>query len=115
MTWTTLAAAESVTRRRFTDGPDDRYGNPTKVPTDSLLEQRAAFDPGGSRAPVEVGRTQTITTPKLYFTEAPDLNADDNVQVRGRWYSVEGDPADWRDPFGSDVGGWVVELQKVSG
>jgi hypothetical protein len=81
-----------------------------------VLEERAGFDPGGSREPVEVGRTQTITTPKLYFRrERPDLTPSDIVIVRGVPYEIEGDPADWRSPYGSAVGGLVVELKRAEG
>ncbi|BDZ40820.1 hypothetical protein GCM10025865_01190 [Paraoerskovia sediminicola] len=106
---------ELVTRRRRTAGAPDRYGNPTYTWSDVLLGQGAAFDPGGSREPVEVGREQVVTTPRLYFVDRPDLTADDRVLVRGIEYAVEGTPADWRDPFGSDVGGLVVELERVTG
>lgn len=115
MTWLAYTSGDTVTRRRFTLGPEDAHGNATKVAKDSVLPQTAAFDPGGSREPVEVGRSSVVTEPKLYFTERPDLTADDHVQVRSLWYSIEGDPADWRSPFGSDVGGLVVELKRVGG
>jgi hypothetical protein len=106
---------EQVTRRRRTQSGTDRYGNPVYTTTDVVLEQGAAFDPGGSREPVEVGRTQVVTTPKAYFTERPDVRADDLLLIRGDWFTVQGDPADWRDPFGSQVGGLVVELSRVEG
>ncbi|MCB2411794.1 hypothetical protein LGT39_02885, partial [Demequina sp. TTPB684] len=92
------------------------YGKPTKTPVDVVLDQRPAFDPGGSREPVEVGRTQTVTTPKLYFVESVvDIADKDEVLIAGKRYTVQGDPADWPDPFGSEVGGVVVELQRVDG
>lgn len=107
---------EPVTRRRQTQTGVDRYGNPVYSRSDVVLTERAAFDPGGSREPVEVGREPTITTPKLYFPGAtPDLTETDRVIVRGVEYTVEGIPADWRSPFGSQVGGMVVELQRAGG
>jgi hypothetical protein len=107
---------EPVTRRRQQQTGVDRYNNPVYEPVDTVLEERAAFDPGGSREPVEVGRTQTVTTPKLYFRRAyPDLNDTDQVLVRGVVYDIEGNPADWKSPYGSDVGGLVVELKRAEG
>src|SRR5687768_13617846 len=112
LTW----VGEPVTRRRQEQTGEDRYGNPVYELVDTVLEERAGFDPGGSREPVEVGRTQTITTPKLYFRrQRPDLNDTDQVLVRGVVYAIEGDPADWRSPYGSDVGGLVVELKRAEG
>lgn len=107
---------EPVTRRRQQQTGEDRYGNPVYGLVDTVLPERAAFDPGGSREPVEVGRTQTVTTPKLFFPKAyPDLNETDQVVVRGEVFAIEGNPADWKSPFGSDVGGLVVELKKAEG
>lgn len=106
---------EQITRRRRTAGTPDRYGNPTWTTSDVVLAQGAAFDPGGSFEPVEVGREQVVTTPKLYFLARPDLTADDLVIVRGMVFAIVGTPADWRDPWGSGVGGLVVEIERVEG
>lgn len=107
---------ELVTRRRRAQSGVDRYGNPVYADVEAALPERAAFDPGGSREPVEVGREQVVTTPKLYFPRAfPDLMPSDRVRVRGVTYSIEGEPAVWIDPFGSDNGGTVVELKRAEG
>lgn len=107
---------EPVTRRREQQAGTDRYGDPIYETVDEVLRERAAFDPGGAREPVEVGREQVVTEPKLYFLKQyPDLRDDDQVIVRGQVYDIEGIPADWRSPFGSAVGGVVVELKKVDG
>lgn len=109
------SSGEVVTRRRRQQTGADRYGNPVYELVDVVLGETAAFDPGGSREPVEVGRTPTVTTPKLYFTQWPDLVKTDLVVVRGEVFQIEGDPADWRNPWGSDVGGMVVELERAEG
>lgn len=106
---------EQVTRRRRVAGAPDRYGNPTYTTVDVALSQGAAFDPGGSLEPVEVGRAAVVTTPKLYFLDSPDLAADDVVLVRDEAFMVVGDPAVWRDPWGSGVGGTVVDLKRAEG
>jgi len=107
---------EQVTRRRQQQTGTDRYGNPEYSTVDTVLAERAAFDPGGSREPVEVGREPTVTTPKLYFRRTyPDLTDDDQVLVRGALYDIQGIPADWQSPYGSDNGGTVVELKVVDG
>jgi hypothetical protein len=105
---------EPVQRVRREVTGTDRYGNDTYEDVATELAERAGFDPGGSREPVEVGRDQVVTNPKLYFPDQrPDLREDDAVIVRGERYAIEGDPADWRSPFGSTLGGLVVELQRV--
>jgi hypothetical protein len=108
---------ETVVRIRTGASPgDDRYGNPLPgVDVETPLEG-AAFDPGGSLEPVEVGRAAVVTTPKLYFqSEAVDLVASDLVRVRGLAYTVQGDPAVWVSPFTGETAGTVVELKRVSG
>ena len=108
-----LQGNESVTRLRETQTGVDRYNNPVFAWVPTVLYDPALFDPGGSREPVEVGRAQVVTTPKLYFPGArPDITEADRVEVRGHPYTVEGQPADWR--FG-DVGGLVVELREAAG
>lgn len=109
-----LGFGERVTRWRRVPAGSDRYGNPTFT-TEAAWLEGGAFDPGGSREPVEVGREPVVTTPKLYFTATVDVVADDTVEVRGLSFRVMGRPAQWVDPFGSSVGGTVVELEGVDG
>lgn len=106
---------EPVTRvRDVPTGSTDRYGHPVTAPAQVAVGS-AAFDPGGTRENVEVGRAPVVTTPKLYFLDRPDLRAGDRVLVRDREWQVDGDPADWRGPWGGTVGGLVVELKAVTG
>lgn len=110
-----MSFGEPVTRvRRVATGGTDRFGHP--VTTDAQVSVgSAAFDPGGTREAVEVGRAPVVTTPKLYFTDRPDLASGDRVIVRGVTFEVDGDPADWRSPWGGPLGGLVVELKRVTG
>jgi hypothetical protein len=106
---------EPVTRRRRAQSGTDRYGNPTHTTADVVLEERAGFAPKGSVVSLLVGREMVVTNDTLYFTEWPDLTDTDQVIFRGVLYNVNGRPADWRDPYGSDLGGLVVELEMVEG
>lgn len=114
-----VAFGETVWRLRDGESPGtDGRGHP--LPGEPLPEvplDRAAFDPGGSREPVEVGRAATITTPRVYFRDyAPDVVSTDRLRVRGLVYRVTGRPAEWRDPHaGNAVRGLVVELDLVEG
>lgn len=110
-----IPAGEPVTRiRREATGGTDRYGQPLTADVEADLGS-AAFDPGGTREPVEVGRAPVVTNPTLYFTHRPDVAAGDRVRVRGRVFEVDGDPADWRSPWDGVFGGLVVNLQVVTG
>jgi hypothetical protein len=94
----------------------DRYGNSQRTygSTASHTVDGCAFDPGASTEDND-GRTATVTAPTLYCPPGADLLASDQVLVRGTRYEVDGEPADWRDPFGSTLGGIVATLRKVVG
>jgi hypothetical protein len=107
---------EPVVRIRTGASPgSDRYGNPLPGTETEATLTGAAFDPGGSLEPVEVGRTAVVTTPKLYFQSAVDVTAGDRMRVRGVTYTVEGTPALWVSPFTTQTAGTVVELRAVAG
>lgn len=94
----------------------DRYGNPIPGSDIEIQIDGAAFDPGGSREPVEVGRAPVTTTPKLYFPgTGVEVRATDRVRVRGDVYTVVGRPAVWVNPWTGGTAGTVVELALVEG
>ena len=94
----------------------DRYGNSSRSygSTATHTITGCAFDPGSSTEDND-GRTATITAPTLYCPPGANLLASDQVLVRGTRYEVDGEPATWRDPFGSAVGGVTATLRKVTG
>jgi len=107
---------ETVTRIRTADSTgDDPYGNPLPGADVETTLTGAAFDPGGSLEPVEVGRAQTVTTPRLYFIVPPDIISTDRIRARGIVYNVIGNPALWINPFTGVTAGLVVELKAVEG
>lgn len=108
---------ETVVRIRAGASPgDDRYGNPIPGTDVETSLTGAAFAPGGTLEPVEVGRTPIITTPKVYFRDDdPDLVPTDRLRIRGVIYTVEGHPAVWISPWTSVTRGTVVELKAVDG
>lgn len=108
---------ETVVRIRTGASPGvDRYGNPLPGADVETAIDGAAFDPGGSLEPVEVGRTQTATTPKVYFwRSSPDIVSTDRLRVRGLAYRVTGHPAKWVSPFTGEIAGLVVELELTEG
>lgn len=94
----------------------DRYNNTTRtwgtVPTHEVAG--CAFDPGGSSEEND-GRTATVTTPTLYAPPGADLDAADQVLVRGDIFEVLGVPAVWVNPFDGQTKGVVASLRKVDG
>jgi hypothetical protein len=107
----------TVTRLRNEQTGVDRYNNPVfeKVPTDI---PGALFAPERSSGEViTVGRVVLTSAPTLYWLkERPDIAADDQIEVDGVVYDVDGKPAAWTDDLGgSDLGGLVVTLKRVTG
>ena len=84
-------------------------------PPDELDIEDCAFDPGGSDEPVEAGRQAVITKPTVFAPFGSDIEAADRLIVRGKTYSVEGNPGDYRSPFTGWEPGRVVELKLVEG
>lgn len=74
-----------------------------------------AFNPGSSNEPTEVGRNSVVTQPEVYAPVGVDVLAGDRLQIRGRTYSVEGDPQEWRSPFTGWEAGVVIKLKIVEG
>lgn len=106
---------EPVTRIRAEVVGEDRYGNPVTGDVESTLPS-AGFAPEGSPEVDQVGRVVVTGRPSLYWRgEWPDVVASDRVRVRGVVYAVDGTPADWRDPWGSPLGGLVVRLKVSDG
>lgn len=87
---------------------------------DTRSGQRAQGAVDDARALVAPGSTNeqgnVVTTGlTLYMPlRSPRLDSTDRVEVRGRLYSVVGDPAEWRSAYGSLRGGIVVYLQHVT-
>lgn len=106
---------EVVTRLRRQQTGVDRYDNPVYAEVSTDIPGAAFAPEQKSSEPVEVGRTPIITQPTLYFLTRPDFTAGDAVLVRGERYEVDGDPADWRSPWGTGFGGLVVTLKRVEG
>jgi hypothetical protein len=106
-------AGETVTRIRETDtGAVDRYDNPITSDVETDIPG-AFFAPKGVPEVTPVGRVIANEAPTVYWLkEWPDILVTDRLQVRGVEYRVDGIPSDWRDPWGTAVGGLVVTLAR---
>lgn len=99
-----------VARLRLEQTGVDRYGDPVWEEVSEALPD-GLFAPGGVEEPAVVGRAVVVSEPTVYWRNLwPDVVASDRLVVRGKTYTVEGEPADWR---GARVGGLVVRLRLV--
>lgn len=107
----------TVTRIRRVASGTDRYNNPTFTTEETNLPGALFAPERDSGEVIQVGRTIVSSKPTLYwFRDWPDVRADDVLRVEGVEYEVDGAPAPWSDDLGgTDVGGLVVTLRRVTG
>lgn len=109
---------ETVTRQRAQAVADRFSGEATALDwssPDELAIAGCAFDPGSSSEPLEQARGAVVTQPTVYAPRGADVLAADRIVVRGRTWQVDGDPADYRNPFTGWAPGLVIKLKAVTG
>lgn len=106
---------ETVTRLRATVTVDG-YGDSSVdwATPDQLPILARGIEPVSSSEDND-GRQAVITGLRVYLPAGSDIRAGDRVAVRGSTWEVDGQPADWRSPMGSSLGGLVVALNQVTG
>lgn len=105
----------TVWRLPFVAGATDAYGNPTDAWGTEQPIPGCAFDPGGSQEPFQAGRDAVVSSPRVFLPSGTVVTAQDRFTINGLTFTVQGDPAAWRNPFtGTDFPVEVV-LERVSG
>jgi hypothetical protein len=101
---------ESITQIRQSSSGIDPYGEPIIVTTETTLEATVAARTGSKT----VGAAEITVTSGLtvYLAAGTDIQIDDIFVVRGIRYVLDGEPFDWRDPFGAWTPGTVIDLQR---
>jgi hypothetical protein len=91
------------------DDPVPGVGEPVEV--------YGVVEPVGSEEPVERGRSGVVERMRVYISAPPPypISRYARIRIRGLEYRVEGTPADWQDPDGSDLGGVIVEAVRAKG
>lgn len=74
-----------------------------------------AVAPGGTLEPLEVGRAAVESDLTLYLPHGADVRPLDRVVVRGDTYEVQGERADWSNPYTGDEPGSVIQANRVAG
>lgn len=111
-----FAAGETVVRVRPGESTSvDGYGNPVPgVDVETPLPGWAVAD-GATSEFNQPGRTAVLADLVLYGPPGADVLPADRLRVRGKEYSVNGEPFEWRSPFTGWTPGVVVLLSKVTG
>lgn len=106
-TWTILRPGAPTT---------DRNGNEIPGPDVEIAVDGCGFVPGGSVESDEYGRSQVITSPRVFMPAGTDVGADDRLRSpAGVVFAVEGRPKVWRSPFSGWDAGVEVSLEDVTG
>lgn len=105
---------DDVVVQRRTDGAEDAHGNATVTYVAQSPVRGCAFDPGGTVERFEPGRNPTITSPRVLSRLPITASPGDRVTVRGLLFEVQGDVAEYRNPW-TGFTGWVLNLQRVEG
>lgn len=109
---------EPITRQRATAVANVYSGQTDGLSwsaPDELTITGVAVAPNASSEPLEVGRADVETTLTLYLPHGADVKPLDRVVVRGDTYEVQGERADWSNPYTGAGPGSVVQVRKVAG
>lgn len=91
----------------------DGDGNDVYGTTETLTS--GAFAPEGSTELVQ-GQATVISNPTFYLSDgAPIPDADDQLRVRGVVYNIDGQPAQYQNPYTGSAPGAVLRLNRVTG
>jgi hypothetical protein len=109
---------ESIVRQRATATANVYSGETDGLSWSSpatLTITGVAVAPAGTQEPLEVGAATVESDLTLYLPHSADVRPLDRVVVRGLTYEVQGERADWTNPYTSSVPGSVVQVRKVAG
>ena len=93
----------------------DSYGAPVISATEEFGCPGAFVAPRMSEDLHDTGRAGVVVGLTLFVPFGFDVLHGDRVSVDGVLYEVEGDPADWRNPFTGWEAGTTIPLRRVDG
>lgn len=105
---------ETVQRLAFVSLTRDAHGVEVITRADPVDVDGAGFDPGGSYETLPDG-TRIVTQPELYVGFAQATHPLDQWACRGKRYDVDGDAAQWLNPFTGWQAGQAIKLKRVTG
>lgn len=109
---------ETIFRIRAITITDPYSGEETGKSWDGASETpiaNVAVEPRPSTEPVQDARNAVVSGFTLYMKTGTDLTPADRVRVRGVVYDIDGEVADWRNPYTGSRPGLVVQTKRVAG
>lgn len=106
----------SVIRLRHSPGGRDEYGDPIESTTERTTIDRVRIAPrtdSDTGEPSALGRHGVVVGWTLYRPGEPiDLRHDDQIEIDGDVFDIEGEPGAWH---GSRVSGTQAALRRARG
>lgn len=96
-------------------GEPDGYGAPTVASVDRYQCSAAYTAPRMSADVNDPARAGVVVGLTLFVPFGFDVLHGDQVDVAGVLYEVDGDPADWENPFTGWEAGTTIALRRVDG
>ncbi len=115
---TVFTFGETVTRLRGTPILDPYSGEVTGLDWSTPIELAipdTGIEPRPTSEPVQDARNAVVSGFTLYAPFGVDVTPADRVRVRGTIYDVDGEVAEWRNPFTGWSAGSVVQTKRVAG
>lgn len=109
---------ETITRIRAAATLDPYSEEATGLDWDAAIETdipNVALEPRPSSEPVQDARNAVVSGYTIYARSGTDLKPIDRVRVRGEVYEIDGDTADWRNPYSGTRPGVVIQTKRVAG
>lgn len=110
-----FADSEPVTRWRRAAGTPDAAGDQRRGKPEATALTGVSVVPGTATEDSTTGFAQLNDTATLMGPGDLDLLASDEVEWRGRRWTVQGTPTRWPDPLASGVDSLVAELRYREG
>ena len=111
----TLAFGTTVTILRAAPGGFDAYGDPIVSVTERTDIDGCGVAPRYSTEPTERGRQGVIIGLSVYAPSGSDIVSTDRLEIDGLTYVVDGEPAEWINPFTGSRPGLEVAARRATG
>lgn len=106
---------ETVILHPLVEGAEDAHGNAVEGWGPDQARQFVAVEPRVQEVDTELGRSKVVYGFIVYDTFDSPVTDRDEMTVRGRRCSVDGEIARWRNPFTGEKKGSVITLKRVDG
>lgn len=108
--------SEFVQHEAFVPGAEDAHGNEIESWAAPVALGIYAYNPSSSSEVLIDGHMHRVdSTPTIYLPSSSTVSNRDRISARGKTFEVDGDPADFRNPFDSSMDGVSIDLKAVTG